>query len=78
MKNQNIDSLLLVAGASFSDDQRHNINYENFSPCKFAELILTEGFDSVIQDGRFHDARRIIKAAKSVAVENFGFGIDDE
>lgn len=78
MKNQNIDSLLLAAGASFSGDQPHNINYENFNPYKFAELILTEGFDSVIQDGRFHDARRIVKAAKSVAVENFGFGIDDE
>lgn len=78
MKQQNINSLLLAAGASFGGDQPNNINYENFSPYKFAELILNVGFDSVIQDGRFHDARRIVRAAKSVAVENFGFGIDDE
>lgn len=78
MKNQNVDSLLLAAGASFGGDQPHNNNYENFNPYKFAELILTEGFDIVVRDGRFHDARGIMKAAKSVAVENFGFGIDVE
>ena len=65
--------------AQYADgyDDRHEPIWWQFYNERFAELILTEGFDSVIQDGRFHDARRIVKAAKSVAVENFGFGIDE-
>ena len=39
---------------------------------KFAELILKESFDAVINDGRFHDAKNIIRAAKVVAMEHFG------
>jgi hypothetical protein len=39
---------------------------------KFAELIVRECFDVVINDGRFHDAKGIIRAGKSVAMEHFG------
>ena len=39
---------------------------------KFAELIVRECFDAVINDGRFHDAKNIIRAAKVVAMEHFG------
>ena len=38
----------------------------------FAELIVQECFDAVINDGRFHDAKNIIRAAKVVAMEHFG------
>ena len=39
---------------------------------KFAELIIRECFDVVINDGRFHDANGIIRAGKCVAMEHFG------
>ena len=39
---------------------------------KFAELIVNECFDVVINDGRFHDAKGIIRAGKGVAMEHFG------
>jgi hypothetical protein len=39
---------------------------------KFAELIVKECFDVVINDGRFHDANGIIRAGKGVAMEHFG------
>jgi len=39
---------------------------------KFAELIVLECFDVVINDGRFHDAKGIIRAGKGVAMEHFG------
>ncbi len=39
---------------------------------KFAELIIKECFDVVINDGRFHDAKGIIRAGKGVAMEHFG------
>lgn len=39
---------------------------------KFAELIVRECFDVVINDGRFHDAKGIIRAGKGVAMEHFG------
>lgn len=38
----------------------------------FAELILKESFDAVANDGRFHDAKGIIRAARAVAMEHFG------
>ena len=43
-----------------------------FNSKKFAELIIKECFDVVIKDGRFHDAKGIIRAGKSVAMEHFG------
>ena len=39
---------------------------------KFAELMLKASFDAVINDGRFHDAKGIIRAAKYTAMEHFG------
>jgi len=39
---------------------------------KFAELLLKASFDVVINDGRFHDAKGIIKAGKHTAMEHFG------
>ena len=39
---------------------------------KFAQLIVQECFDVVVKDGRFHDAKGIIRAGKSVAMEHFG------
>ena len=39
---------------------------------KFAQLILQAGFDAVIQDGRFHDAKGVMRAGKLVALEHFG------
>jgi hypothetical protein len=39
---------------------------------KFAELIVRECFDVVVNDGRFHDAKGIIRAGKCVAMEHFG------
>ena len=39
---------------------------------KFAELIVRECFDVVVNDGRFHDAKGIIRAGKGVAMEHFG------
>lgn len=38
---------------------------------KFAELVIEASFDTVIADGRFHDARRVIRSAKYVAMEHF-------
>jgi hypothetical protein len=38
---------------------------------KFAELIMKECFDVVINDSRFHDAKGIIQAGKGVALEHF-------
>ena len=38
----------------------------------FAQLIVRECFDVVINDGRFHDAKGIIQAGKGVAMEHFG------
>ena len=39
---------------------------------KFALLIVKKCFDVVIADGRFHDAKGVIRAGKSVAMEHFG------
>ena len=39
---------------------------------KFAELMLKASFDVVINDGRFHDAKGIIRAGKYTAMEHFG------
>ena len=39
---------------------------------KFAELLLKASFDVVINDGRFRDAKGIIKAGKYTAMEHFG------
>ena len=39
---------------------------------KFAELLLKASFDVVINDGRFHDAKGIIRAGKYTAMEHFG------
>ena len=41
-------------------------------PEKFAELLVRECFDVVIADGRFHDAKGVIRAGKGVAMEHFG------
>lgn len=38
----------------------------------FAKLIVQECFDVVIADGRFHDAKSVIRAAKAVAMDHFG------
>jgi hypothetical protein len=38
----------------------------------FAELVVRECFDVVINDGRFHDAKGIIRTGKYVAMEHFG------
>jgi hypothetical protein len=38
----------------------------------FAKLIIQNSFGVVLADGRFHDAKGVIRAAKSVAKENFG------
>ncbi len=46
--------------------------YRKFDEQKFAELIVGECFDVVIADGRFHDAKGIIRAGKGVAMEHFG------
>lgn len=43
-----------------------------FNKEKFAELMLKAAFDAVINDGRFHDAKGIIKAGKYTAMEHFG------
>jgi hypothetical protein len=45
---------------------------EFFDHEKFAELIVKECFDVVIADGRFHDAKGVIRAGKGVAMEHFG------
>lgn len=37
-----------------------------------AKLIIRECYDVVINDGRFHDAKGILKIGKYVAMEHFG------
>lgn len=39
---------------------------------QFAKLIIQNCVDVVLADDRFHDAKGVIRAAKSVAKENFG------
>ena len=65
--------------AAQSTEKIHRFNYSIghrtetiFDKEKFAELIVRECFDVVIADGRFHDAKGIIRAGKSVAMEHFG------
>ena len=39
---------------------------------RFADLMLKASFDAAINDGRFHDARGILRAGKYTAMEHFG------
>jgi hypothetical protein len=49
-----------------------NWKWEDTKMEKFAELVLKASFDVVINDGRFHDAKGIIRAGKYTAMEHFG------
>lgn len=64
--NERIRELLEQAGVKYIVMPEDTI-YE-----KFAELMLKAAFDAVINDGRFHDAKGIIKAGKYTAMEHFG------
>lgn len=66
--NKLIENLMLEATKDMP--QGYYIPGEYFQ--KFAELILKASFDVVINDGRFHDAKGIIRAAKYTAMEHFG------
>ena len=70
--NERIQKLAEQAGVG---DNWNKADWYSMSPEmleKFAELIVKECFDVVINDGRFHDAKGIIRAGKCVAMEHFG------
>ena len=76
--NERIKELAKQAD-KWSAEEYHQLFLANESPNvqklfreKFAELILKESFDAVANDGRFHDAKGIIRAARAVAIEHFG------
>lgn len=73
--NERIQQLAEQAGMTVDSDYslytKDFTTYGNFVE-KFAQLIVQECFDVVINDGRFHDAKGILKAGKSVAIEHFG------
>lgn len=74
--NERIQELELEAIA-YADSKvpamdRYNDIYHSIVRGKFAELLLKASFDVVINDGRFHDAKGIIKAGKYTAMEHFG------
>ena len=76
--NKQIKDLATKAGASERSvchghgDYRTELVMSDEVIEKFAELMLKASFDIVINDGRFHDAKGIIRAGKSVAMEHFG------
>ena len=65
--NEHIECIAKQAGCTID-----RIGYGEGNLEKFAELILKAAFDAVINDGRFHDAKGIIKAGKYTAMEHFG------
>jgi hypothetical protein len=64
--NERIKELLEQAGVKYVKMPNDTVY------AKFAELLVRECFDVVINDGRFHDAKGIIRAGKGVAMEHFG------
>lgn len=76
--NKQIRDLAVKAGASERSmcyghgDYRTELVMTDEVIEKFAELMLKASFDAVINDGRFHDAKGIIKAGKYTAMEQFG------
>ena len=68
--NQRIDQLMVKAGAYFGGE---GVDYSNFDPKKFAELIVREcaevGLDSV-EDGDDLDA--IMKRVHNNILKHFG------
>lgn len=74
--NERIKLLIMKAGGIICSDVAtgtiEKIDYLHFDAEKFAELMLKASFDVVINDGRFHDAKGIIKAGKYTAMEHFG------
>jgi hypothetical protein len=69
MMNERI--LKLFTKACYHGDYEPE-NVPNAVVEKFAQLIVQECFDVVVNDGRFHDAKGIIRAGKGVAMEHFG------
>lgn len=49
---------------------------EELDPELLVKLVVKECFDAVIADGRFHDAKSVVRAAKSVAMDHFGVSSD--
>ena len=76
--NKQIEQLALEAGATERSmcyghgDYRTELVMTGETIEKFAESILKASFDVVISDGRFHDAKGIIRAGKFTAMEYFG------
>jgi hypothetical protein len=76
--NNQIRDLAVEAGASERSlcyghgDYRTELVMTDEVIERFAELMLKASFDVVISDGRFHDAKGIIKAGKYTAMEHFG------
>jgi hypothetical protein len=73
--NERIKELAEQAKFMAEEDINKQISYNTELKAfaeKFAQLIVAECFDVVINDGRFHDAKGIIRAGKGVAMEHFG------
>ena len=70
--NERIDQLLVKAGAYFGGE---GVDYSNFDPKKFAELIVREcaqlARDTDLEDVEGGDSE-VLRAAKRQILEHFG------
>ena len=70
--NERIDQLLVKAGAYFGGE---GVDYSNFDPKKFAELIVKEcaqlARDTDLEDVEGGDSE-VLRAAKRQILEHFG------
>jgi hypothetical protein len=69
MNQQLIDKLLHKAGARFGAE---GIDYSSFTSSKFAELIVQECANAIVNDSRLSDVRTARNGCVRAIKEHFG------
>jgi hypothetical protein len=67
--NEQIDKLLIEAGAHFGGD---GVVYDTFDPKKFAELLIQQCCNAIVNDSRLSDVRTARNGCVRAIKEHFG------
>jgi hypothetical protein len=67
--NERIDKLLVEAGAHFGGE---GVVYDTFDPKKFAELLIQQCCNAIVNDSRLSDIRTARNGCVRAIKEHFG------
>ena len=70
--NKKIEDLMYQAGLTADGCWNEMDAYDRGAIERLIGLVVKASFDVVINDGRFHDAKSIIRAGKYAAMEHLG------